>query len=246
MKRFIAWLLSVFRKPQTSSKPEPIEQTPVGAPAPTGEKDTVNNGSPKDPDWQYIYDNAVIDSSRLNECIAIARRILGNKARFKEAADKWPGITWTWVGITAYREDTNLSEKACLHNGEYIIGTGKKTKLDPKGRGPFKTWQDAAYDAISIEWSKMSKVMNSSMGPNAKALALFELFNGLGYRSRIGDSGGVEYSPYVAAGTNFHDETSKYVADGKYDKNAKEKQIGALAIMKAIEILEADQLNEGG
>ena len=62
-------------------------------------------------------------------------------------------------------------------------------------------------------------------------LEFSERFNGLGYRSKIGDSGKIELSPYVFAGTNLHDETGKYVADGKYSQTAKEAQLGVASII---------------
>ena len=127
-----------------------------------------------------------------------------------------------------YRE-SSLSFAGVLHNGEKILNTGKKTKLVPKGRGPFSTWEEAAVDALMLKKSIFpSKWTFESM------LEFSERFNGLGYRSKIGDSGKIELSPYVFAGTNLHDETSKYVSDGKYSPTAKEAQLGVAAILIAI------------
>ena len=116
--------------------------------------------------------------------------------------------------------ESSLDFKGVLHNGERILGTGRKTKLVPAGRGPFLTWEEAAVDALMMkksifprEWTLASK------------LEFAEKFNGLGYRNTS------EFSPYVFAGTNFHDETGKYVADGKYSSTAPEKQLGVAAIL---------------
>ena len=57
-------------------------------------------------------------------------------------------------------------------------------------------------------------------------LKFVEAFNGFGYRKKR------LLSPYVWAATTKHTERGKYVADGKFDPNAVEKQLGAVAILK--------------
>lgn len=118
-----------------------------------------------------------------------------------------------------YRESSK-SFKGVLHNGEKILGTGRKTILVPKGRGPFLSWEESAIDAL---------LMKKSIFPEKwtfeSKLEFAEKYNGAGYRKTS------EFSPYVFAGTNFHDETGKYVSDGKYNPNAPEKQLGVAAIL---------------
>lgn len=227
-------------------EPKPFNP-PVVAPAPIGHaKDTINDGSPKSPDWNWLYDNGVIDAEHYQFVMKTARFIHSNKLRFLKASSFFPGLRWQDIAVAAYREDTSLSLSACLHNGEFIVGKNRKTSLVPAGRGPFnkkatlaENWLDAAIDAIQLKWPVYSKIINDkTLTPQGRSLKLAEIFNGLGYRSRIGDRGVIEYSPYVTSMTNHHDETSKYVADGKYDKHAKEKQAGVLALLLAIDIIE--------
>lgn len=82
-------------------------------------------------------------STRIN---AEAARIEANRSRY-EVVSKATGVPWDVIGVIHYRESSG-SFAGVLHNGQKIIGTGKKTTLVPKGRGPFSTWEDAAVDAL--------------------------------------------------------------------------------------------------
>ena len=131
-----------------------------------------------------------------------------------------------------YREDSDMDFNGVLHNGESLVSVNKYgTKLVPKGYGKGQnwTWAEAAHHAMMLK-----KSIFPSRWTLGACLAFAEKFNGLGYRSRIGDKGKVELSPYVYAFTNLHDETGKYVSDGKFSPTAPEKQRGVAAIMLAI------------
>lgn len=104
-----------------------------------------------------------------------------------------------------------------LHNGEKL---GKPTTLVPAGIN-FSNWEDAAVDAIKRELPKVGGKMPQSV-PEWCAFA--ELYNGLGYENK-----GV-VSPYVMSGTS-HYTGGKYVADGRYDPNHKDQQLGFAALM---------------
>lgn len=160
------------------------------------------------------------------EADAVARKIIANAARYAtvEAAT---GVPWFWIGCVHDRE-AGLSFSGVLHNGEKIIGTGRKTTLVPAGRGPFATWEDAAIDAL-----RMRGLQNIKAWPIARCLYEFEGYNGLGYTSRR------ENSPYVWAGTSL-EQPGKYVADGKFDPSADDKQLGCAAVLSRLYALDAD------
>jgi lysozyme family protein len=80
-----------------------------------------------------------------------------------------------------------------------IVGTGRKTRLVPRGLGPFSTWHEAALDALKRE----GLTGRSNWTPGAM-LAALEPFNGYGYRNK-----GLR-SPYIWASTN-HQQPGKYV-----------------------------------
>ena len=98
----------------------------------------------------------------------------------------------------------------------------------PKGRGPFASWEDAAFDALVNCDPKAAKWQDWSPGG---ALTLLELYNGLGYYFR-----GLP-SPYNWASTNQY-ARGKFVRDGVFDPNFVDPQLGCAALlfrMKAID-----------
>ena len=117
-----------------------------------------------------------------------------------------------------YRE-SSLDFTKCLHNGDKLPGP---THNVPKGRGPFKSWEEAAIDAIELEKHKFPKSWDI-----VGKLEFCEIYNGLGYKNR-----GVP-SPYVLSWTNGY-SCGKYVADGKYDSSFVDKQCGTAAIILGI------------
>ncbi|MES1154985.1 MAG: hypothetical protein ABUL48_01015 [Pseudorhodoplanes sp.] len=94
----------------------------------------------------------------------------------------------------------------------------------PKGRGPFASWEDAAADALAIDG--LDKVGRDHW---TIELALYyqEKFNGFGYRMR-----GLP-SAYIWAATNIY-QGGKFIADGKFDRNAWDTQLGVAALMARI------------
>jgi len=209
--------------PLPEDNPETETHEDIGE---TPEKDTVDDGSGGAPDFHYLWDTCTIDSNVMGLAREYADQIKKYKGRYIEVA-KIIGCPWWFIGLLHYRE-SSLSFKGVLHNGEKILGTGKKTRLEPKHRGPFETWEEAAIDVLKIK-----NYHKETSWTIYECLVRAESFNGLGYRRKVGDTGRVEYSPYIWAGTNQHDETSKYVSDGKYDPRAKEGQLGIACIAKA-------------
>ena len=99
------------------------------------------------------------------------------------------------------------------------------TRLVPAGRGPFLTWTDGAVDALKLQG--FDKVVDWSI---EHALYLAEEYNGFGYAWK-----GLP-SPYVWGATNLQ-KPGKYVADGKFDANVMDSQIGVAALLQIISAL---------
>lgn len=150
---------------------------------------------------------------------AQAAKIEAHRERYM-AVSKATGVPWDVIGVIHYREASG-DFAGVLHNGEKIIGTGKLTVKVPKGRGPFSTWEEAAIDALIVCPPYAAKNTDWSIGGT---LDLLEKYNGLGYRNK-----GLP-SPYLWAGTDQY-EKGKYVADGKYDPNHVDTQLGAAALL---------------
>lgn len=158
-------------------------------------------------------------STQINEWAA---KIVANRSRY-EAVSRKTGVPWDVIGVIHYRE-SSLSFAGVLHNGQKIIGTGKKTTLVPKGRGPFSSWEEAAVDALVNCAPYLAKHKDWSIAGTLDAL---ERYNGLGYRNK-----GLP-SPYLWAGTDQYTK-GKYVKDGKYDPNHVDKQLGVAALLMKI------------
>lgn len=213
-------------------KPDPIAVEPiVEVPPPVEDK---NLGDGKNPDWGYISRHAWIDSDRKKDVQYTVSQIFKGQEIYKKVETK-TGVPWYVIGLIHLRE-CSLSFNGCLHNGDKVIGNGRTTHNIPRGRGPFETWEEAAIDAL--KYDGLTKVTDWS---NGNILLILEKYNGLGYRSKIGDTGVIEYSPYVVAGTNWSDETGKYVRDGRFDKTAKEEQLGVLALLIGIGVIKENK-----
>lgn len=144
-----------------------------------------------------------------------------------QSVEKLTGVPWELIGAL-HNMESSCNFSGCLHNGEKIIGTGRKTTLVPKGRGPFATWADAAVDAL--KWDGAAAIVNWTF---EKMLRFAEHYNGVGYLKFHP----YESSPYIWACTSINDGTGKYVADGKWDPSADtHKQVGVAAIFKSLEM----------
>lgn len=147
----------------------------------------------------------------------VANRILANKSRYQKI-EKSTGVPWWFIGITHYRE-SNLDFSTNLAQGD---PWNKKSTHVPKGRGPFNSFEEAAVDALTRCAPFAARNKDWSI---PGALTMFEQYNGLGYYNKG------KPSPYVWAGTNQYSH-GKYVADGKYDDSAVDRQLGCAGLMK--------------
>jgi lysozyme family protein len=149
-----------------------------------------------------------------------ARRILANEKRYKTVSG-WSGVPWYFIGALHMRE-SSCSFGGVLHNGDQIIGTGKKTYRVPKGRGPFSTWEESALDALKLkDLHKVEEWTIERMGYES------ENFNGRGYIGK-----GVN-SAYLWAGSTL-EQPGKYVADHVWDSDFDDPQIGTMTVLKRI------------
>lgn len=154
-----------------------------------------------------------------------AKTVLMGKARY-EAVAKKVGIPWWVIGCIHFKE-ASCNFAGVLHNGDKIIGTGKKTYRVPKGRGPFNTWEEAAIDALTMNGSRWTKIKAGSKDIGDLLYAV-ERYNGTGY---ISGAGKAETSPYLWARSNINDDKGKYVSDGKFDPNATTQKTTGFAVL---------------
>jgi lysozyme family protein len=171
------------------------------------------------PKYRRLWNSARL--TRSSQADAAIGKILPNRWRY-ESVEAKTGVPWYFIAVTHMRESSN-NFKGVLHNGEHIIGTGRKTRLVPKGRGPFSSWEEAAIDALRLKG--LHKIKDWSL---ERVLYECERFNGWGYHNKG------RVSPYVWAGTN-HYVSGKYVADGVYDSGHVDTQLGVAIVLKKLE-----------
>lgn len=176
-------------------------------------------------DYARMWSRMVVTKERIGAIDAVARRILKNKARYQRV-QTLTGVPWAWIAIIHNRESGG-DFAGVLHNGEKILGTGRKTKLVPAGRGPFSTWEEAAVDAIEIKGLQKIKSW-----PIERWLYEGERFNGWGYFNR-----GVP-SAYLWSFSNIY-KGGKYVADGVWSSSTWDRQMGIAPLLKRLLALDS-------
>jgi lysozyme family protein len=152
-----------------------------------------------------------------------ARRLVAAKARYQAVAAR-TGVPWFLVAV--------VHERECSQNWSGSLAQGdpwnKVSVHIPAGRGPFKSWEDAAIDALVNCAPHAARWKDWTAGG---ALTLLEQYNGLGYANR-----GVP-SPYVWSGTDQY-RSGKYVRDGVYDPAVVDRQLGCAGLLKAMMALD--------
>jgi lysozyme family protein len=130
------------------------------------------------------------------------------------------GVPWFVIAVIHQRE--------CSQSWAGSIAQGdpwdRKSTHVPAGRGPFKSWEDAAVDALANCAPYAARNKDWSIGG---ILTLLEQYNGLGYASR-----GLA-SPYIWSGTDQY-VSGKYVADHVFDPKAVDRQLGCAGLILAM------------
>jgi len=199
---------------------KPVEKNPIDAALETTLPKPLDPIGSDDVRSNYLPIGVITKTNMKSEIDKTVSEILPNKEKYARV-EVATGVPWRLIAALHYRE-SSLNFRGVLHNGEHILGTGKKTRLVPAGRGPFSTWEDAANDALMLKRSIFPKEWNPSA-----CHEFAERFNGLGYRKR-----GIA-SPYVWGGTSKY-ISGHYIADGKFSSSAIDRRLGTAVIMEAL------------
>lgn len=151
---------------------------------------------------------------------AQAGKVIANKSRYQEV-ERRTGVPWFVVGCAHMRE-SNGDFSTYLGNGQSLK---RRTTIVPKGRGPFDSFEDGAYDAL-VTLKRYNEIKDWSA---ARVAYMLEGFNGWGYRN---PSRNIP-SPYLWGGTNVQ-KPGKYVADHVYDPKVMDSQLGGMAVLRSI------------
>lgn len=158
--------------------------------------------------------------TRSSEYTVPVSRILAAKNRY-ERVQAMTGVHWVFTACSHYRE-SNLNFNRQLGQGDPINQVSTHV---PKGRGPFNSFEDSAYDALVNCAPYAARVKDWSM---PGMLTILEMYNGLGYARRTIPS------PYVWSGTDQY-QRGKYVADGVFDANTVDKQLGVAGLILSLD-----------
>lgn len=195
-------------------------------------------------DWgQRLWDSMQPrDAAAARQVDAAVAKLLLSRQRY-QAIQGVTGVPWFWIAAVHWRESTGNFE-GVLHNGQKIIGTGRKTTIVPKGRGPFRTWEQAAIDALTMEGRELDEIdpnpLDDTIEWNVNRLLYeWERYNGFGYVWRAGQGKPSTNSPYVWSYSN-HYQQGKYVRDGHYDHTHVDRQIGVAMILQRLMLLDPE------
>lgn len=139
-----------------------------------------------------LWRQAGLRPDRREAALDAARRLIAGRPRYEDVA-RATGVPWWWIACVHHLE-AGGDFAGVLHNGDRIIGSGRRTIRVPAGRGPFSSWEDAAVDALTMPGKRLDLVRDWSI---ARAMYQWERYNGTGY---IGH--GVN-SPYLFAATTL-------------------------------------------
>lgn len=153
-----------------------------------------------------------------------ARRLVAARARY-QSVSATTGVPWFVIAVIHMRESAQDWRRSLAQGDPW----DRVSTHVPKGRGPFRSWEDAAIDALAGCPPYAARWRDWSAGG---ALTLIEQYNGLGYARRG------QPSPYLWAGTDQYSR-GKYVADGRFDPQVVDPQPGCAALLRAMQQLDA-------
>lgn len=149
----------------------------------------------------------------------VAARLVAAKSRYQAVAAR-TGVPWFFIAV-AHEREASQNWNTQLGQGDPLASVSTHV---PKGRGPFRTWEDGAYDALVNCAPFAAKNKDWSVGGT---LTKLEEYNGLGYASKG------RPSPYIWSGTDQY-VSGKYVRDGVYDPNVVDQQLGCAGLLLAM------------
>jgi lysozyme family protein len=164
---------------------------------------------------------------------AQAQAIIAHKDRYK-AVEAMTGVPWFVVGLINMRESSG-SFRVWLHNGDPMTRNGApaQTVHVPAHRPPKPdvSWESGSYDALVTceHYAGIKDWCVEMVG------YVTEGMNGWGYRNpRINIP-----SPYLWGGTSVQ-QRGKFVRDGVYDASVMDPQLGTMAVLKQLMVLDPE------
>jgi lysozyme family protein len=161
--------------------------------------------------------------TRAPEFTPVAARLVAAKARYQDI-ERATAVPWFIVAVIHEREASQDFSKSIAQGDPW----DKVSTHEPRGRGPFASFEDAAYDALvncapyAAHWSDWSA---------GGGLTLLELYNGLVYANHG------EPSPYVWSGTDQYLKGKVLVDHGPIEPVV-DKQLGCAGLILAMQAID--------
>ena len=167
------------------------------------------------------------DAAKLNRNFtSIAKALISPQAKPRyQAVEAKTKVPWFIIAVIHERE-ASQNWKTQLGQGDPLDRVSTHV---PKGRGPFSSWENGAYDAL-VNCAPYA-ARNTDWSPGG-ALTMLEEYNGLGYANR-----GLP-SPYVWSGTDQYSK-GKYIRDGVFDPSVVDVQLGCAGLIKTMMSLDS-------
>jgi lysozyme family protein len=154
----------------------------------------------------------------------VAQRLVAGKARY-QAVSVVTGVPWWVIAVIHEREASQRWDRSIAQGDPW----NAVSVHVPRGRGPFKSWFDAAVDALEKCAPYAAAWKDWTAGGT---LTLLELYNGEGYEKFHHMA-----SPYLWGGSDQYVK-GKYVSDEKFDPEAVDKQLGCAGMLDAMRKLD--------
>jgi lysozyme family protein len=160
----------------------------------------------------------------------VVTRLLGGKVRYQGISAR-TNVPWAVIAVIHEREASgNWNDSLAQGDPWDAVSTH-----DPIGRGPFASFEDAAYDALMNCAPNAGRWTDWSIGG---ALTILEEYNGLGYANgpapTKGPNAGRKFppqpSPYVWSSTDQY-VSGKFVADHDFRPEVVDQQEGCAALL---------------
>ena len=122
------------------------------------------------PVYAKQWDKTAVKPDRTADIRRAAARLVAAKDRYLKA-EKLTGVPWYMIAALHWRESSG-NFKTQLAQGDPL---NRRSTHVPRDRGPFKTWEDGAYDAL-VTLKRFNRVKSgASMSIASKALRVLGL-----------------------------------------------------------------------
>ena len=171
------------------------------------------------PLYKRYWDRMDVKDDREAEALAACEKLLKNKHRYM-TVESLTKVPWDMVAVLHMRESGARFDRQ-LGQGDPL---DKVSVHIPKQMGPYLTFEESAYDIMIVKG--YNTIVDWRL---EKKLYYSENWNGWGYWQYRGQMP----SPFLWGATNIQ-KIGKYIADGAWDPNTWDIQLGCAALLKGL------------